>query len=521
MPAKTRGAIAAGHPKTAEAGAEMLRLGGNAFDAAAAAMLASCVTEPTLTSLGGGGFLLAHTAEQQNILFDFFTQTPRQRRPVEEVEFYPVLVDFGTAVQEFHIGLGAIAVPGTVAGLFHIHRRLGRLPMSVVAEPALHYATAGVEMGEFQAYCFRILRPILLACPEMGQLCTQNGELLHTGDRFYNPDLAETIRLLVQEGPQAFYAGDIAHALVKDSQTRGGYLSLEDLRHYRVIERSPLMTCYRSTTLVTNPPPSSGGCLIAFALALLSQVEVAACEFGTEAHLTLLADAMRLTNLARADGYDSRINQPDVAERFLAEAHLRPYAQQLLQTAGVNKWGSTTHFSVIDSEGNAASVTASNGEGSGYTIPGTGIMLNNMLGEADLHPGGFHQWPPNARISSMMAPTMVLADGKPELVLGSGGSNRIRTAILQVISNVIDFGMPIEQAVNSPRIHWEADVINLEPGFEVPKTQTRFPWSGEIVPWEQQNMFFGGVHAVLATPDGRLTGAGDRRRSGSVVVVES
>ncbi|BAU45046.1 gamma-glutamyltransferase [Leptolyngbya sp. O-77] len=520
MPAKTRGAIAAGHPKTAEAGAEMLRLRGNAFDAAAAAMLASCVTEPTLTSLGGGGFLLAHTAARQNILFDFFTQTPRQRRPVEAVEFYPVLVDFGTAVQEFHIGLGAIAVPGTVAGLFHMHRRLGRLPMSVVAEPALHYATAGVEMGDFQAYCFRILRPILLACPKMSQLCTQDGELLQAGDRFYNPDLAETIRLLVQEGTQAFYEGDIAHALVKDSQTRGGYLSLEDLRQYRVIERSPLMTRYRGTTLVTNPPPSSGGCLIAFALALLSQVEVAGYEFGSESHLTLLADAMRLTNLARADGYDSRINQPDVAERFLAEAHLHRYAQQLLQTAGVNKWGSTTHFSVIDSEGNAASVTASNGEGSGYTIPGTGIMLNNMLGEADLHPGGFHQWPPDARISSMMAPTMVLAEGMPELVLGSGGSNRIRTAILQVISNVIDFQMPIEQAVNSPRIHWEADVMNLEPGFEVPNIQTRFPWNGKIVPWEQQNMFFGGVHAVLANPDGRLTGAGDRRRSGFVARVE-
>lgn len=498
----------------------MLRLGGNAFDAAAAALLAACVTEPTLTSLGGGGFLLAHTAERQNILFDFFTQTPRQHRPIDEVEFYPVMVDFGTARQEFHIGLGAIAVPGTVAGLFHMHRRLGRLPMSVAAEPALHYATAGVEMGEFQAYCFRILRPILLACPEMGQLCTQHGELLQAGDRFRNPELADTIRLLVQDGPQAFYTGDIAQALVKDAQARGGYLSPEDLHHYRVIERSPLMTRYRGTTLVTNPPPSSGGCLIAFALGLLSQVEVGGHQFGSEAHLTLLADAMRLTNLARADGYDSQIDHPNVAERFLADAHLRHYAQQLLQTAGANKWGSTTHFSVIDEEGNAASVTTSNGEGSGYTIPGTGIMLNNMLGEADLHPGGFHQWPPNVRISSMMAPTMVLADGMPELVLGSGGSNRIRTAILQVISNVIDFQMSIAQAVNSPRIHWEADVMNLEPGFDLSPSPTRFPWNSQILPWEQQNMFFGGVHAVLATPDGRLTGAGDRRRSGSVVVVE-
>lgn len=498
----------------------MLRLGGNAFDAAAAAMLAACVTEPTLTSLGGGGFLLAHTAERQNILFDFFTQTPRYRRPVEEVEFYPVLVNFGTAVQEFHIGMGAIAVPGTVAGLFHMHRRLGRLPMSVVAEPALHYATAGVEMGDFQAYCFHILRPILLACPETGSLCAREGELLQGGDRYHNPQLADTIRLLVQQGPQAFYEGDLAQALVKDSQTRGGYLSLADLRHYQVVERQPLITRYRGTTLVTNPPPSSGGCLIAFALGLLSHTDVASQTFGSVEHLTLLADAMRLTNVARTDGYDAQINQAGVAEQFLADAHLQHYAQQLQQTAGVNKWGSTTHFSVMDGEGNAASVTASNGEGSGYTIPGTGIMLNNMLGEADLHPGGFHQWQTDLRISSMMAPTMVLAEGTPELVLGSGGSNRIRTAILQVISNVIDFQMPIEQAVNCARIHWEADVMNLEPGFAISPDPARFPWNGQIVPWEQQNMFFGGVHAVLAGADGTLSGAGDRRRSGFVAIVE-
>ncbi|NEZ54867.1 gamma-glutamyltransferase, partial [Adonisia turfae] len=178
-----------------------------------------------------------------------------------------------------------------------------------------------------------------------------------------------------------------------------------------------------------------------------------------------------------------------------------------------------THLSVIDDEGNAASVTTSNGEGSSYVLPGTGIMVNNMLGEEDLNPHGFHQWTPDQRMSSMMAPTMVLRDGHPYLVLGSGGSNRIRTAILQVISNLVDFQMPLEAAVAAPRIHWENDVFHLEPGFN---QALLTPIIGDAKPlwWQAQNMFFGGVHAVGLDENGVLHGAGDSRRSGAVAVAQ-
>ncbi|MGG6297847.1 gamma-glutamyltransferase [Leptolyngbya sp. AN02str] len=519
MAAKVQGAIAAGHPKTAEAGIEILRQGGNAFDAAVAAVLAACVAEPTLTSLGGGGFLLAHTAQNQNVLFDFFTQTPRQTRSPNEVEFYPVEVNFGTVTQEFHIGLGSVAVPGVVKGLFHVHNRLGRLPFAAIAEPAIHYAKTGVEMGSFPAYCLKILAPILTSCPEARAVCAPLGQLLQPGEVWHAPAMADTLTLLVEEGADAFYQGDLAQQMVRDCRDRGGYLTQADLSQYQVVERSPLMTDYRGNTLLTNPPPSSGGALIAFALGLLSTVELAKFGFGSVAHITLLAEAMRQTNLARADGYDARLYEPDVAKRFLSEQHQRHYAQPLL--GAVNKWGSTTHLSVIDGEGNAASVTTSNGEGSGYTIPDTGVMLNNMLGEADLHPAGFHCWQPNVRISSMMAPTIVLRDGQPEIVLGSGGSNRIRTAILQVISNVVDFHMPVADAVHSPRIHWENDVLNLEPGFALESLgdRTAFPFDQQVVQWEQQNMFFGGVHAVFEATDGTLTGAGDPRRSGAIAAL--
>jgi len=512
---KTRGAIAAGNSKTAEAGIEMLRLGGNAFDAAVAAVFASCATEATLTSLAGGGFLLAHTQHNKNILFDFFTQTPSQKRDIQDVDFCPIEVNFGSVTQEFHVGLGAIAVPGTAKGLFHVHQRLGRLPLHAVVEPAIHYAKTGILLDAFQSYCLKILEPILLRTAGAREIFAPNGTLLQAGDILAIPTLADTLSYLVEEGIEAFYEGEIAQQLVKDCQEQGGYLTLEDLKNYQVIEREPLKTSYRGNTLLTNPPPSSGGSLIAFTLSLLSQVDLSTVGFGTIEHLQILSHAMQLTNQARTDGYDANLYQPNVAQNFLASEHIHQYANQL--TYATNKWGSTTHLSVIDAEGNAASVTSSNGEGSSYVIPGTGVMTNNMLGEADLHPTGFHQWQRNVRISSMMAPTMMLEQNRPEIVLGSGGSNRIRTAILQVISNVIDFDMSADNAVNSSRMHWENDVLSLEPGFHHSDFEkTSFPFNGELVFWENHNMFFGGVHTVVQHSDGTISGAGDRRRNGSV-----
>ncbi|HEY9887135.1 MAG TPA: gamma-glutamyltransferase, partial [Candidatus Obscuribacterales bacterium] len=249
------------------------------------------------------------------------------------------------------------------------------------------------------------------------------------------------------------------------------------------------------------------------------QIDLKGLERGSPAHLTTLAKVMALTNEARQDGYDPRLYDPDVAERFLAAPHLAPYQTTLRET--VNKLGSTTQVSAIDAEGNAASVTTSNGEGSAYVIPGTAIMVNNMLGEEDLHPHGFHRWVPNQRISSMMAPTLILKDGKPELVLGSGGSNRIRTAILQVISNVVDFEMPLADAIAAPRIHWERGTLHCEPGYgDGVVRPAQMPETTKVVTWQQQNMFFGGVHAVAWDAADGLQGAGDDRRGGAIAIAE-
>lgn len=521
-----QGAIAAGHKTTAAAGAEILAQGGNAFDAAIAAMLTACVSESVLTSIGGGGFLLAHTAAGENTLFDFFSQTPQAKTLSRAVDFYPIEANFGDVVQEFHIGLGAMAVPGTLAGVLRVHQRLGRLPLKEVAAPAIHHARVGVEVNPFFAYCYQLLKPILLANPETRAMYAPTGTLLKAGERLRLPQFADTLDALVQADGKRFYQGEIAARIAQDCAAGGGYLTPADFAQYRVIERQPLEVSYRGATLLTNPPPSSGGALIAFSLKLLEAMNLGELVPGSAAHLGRLAGAMRLTNQARRDGYDDQLQDPDVARQFLSQEHLAHYGAALGEV--VNKWGSTTHISVIDAEGNAASVTSSNGEGSAYVIPGTQIMVNNMLGEEDLNPQGFHQWQPGQRISSMMAPTLILDDQqKPRLALGSGGSNRIRTAILQVISNVVDFQMSIEAAVAAPRIHWENGVFHLEPGLDAGDaagTGDSLLADGILalgdrpVWWPQQNMFFGGVHAVSHTAQG-ITAAGDPRRQGAIATL--
>ncbi|MDJ0599625.1 MAG: gamma-glutamyltransferase [Crocosphaera sp.] len=516
MNRKTHGAIAAGHPKTAQAGQLMFELGGNAFDGAIAAMLASFVVESTLTSSAGGGFLLAYTQEKEKILFDFFCQTPRFKKSLEEIEFYPVNINFGGAIQVFHIGRGSIAIPASLMGLYEVHQQLGNLPFSVVIEPAIDYARNGYEITPYNRVTLEILEPILRASHESQQLYLSNNELLNIGDKAYIKDFANVLEELAKKGIQEFYQGEIAQQMLKDIK-QGGYLTKEDLTHYRVIKRKPLSFNYRGYELLTNPPPSSGGILISYALKLLENIDFSCFDFGSKNHLQLLGSVMALTNDARKISYDNYIYEENIISQFLSQKNLHHSKNKLQQT--INKWGSTTHISVIDEYGNAASVTNSNGEGSGYVIPNTGIMLNNMLGEADLNPLGFHCWPCDRRISSMMSPTIILKEGKPEIVLGSGGSNRIRTALLQVISNLLDFNFSLEEAINQPRIHWENNLFNIEPREQLETINNlQLPPDTETILWQELSMFFGGVHGVRSNDNHSLEAIGDMRREGVGIV---
>jgi gamma-glutamyltranspeptidase/glutathione hydrolase len=505
-----KGVVAAGDPRTAEAGAEILRAGGNAFDAALAAMLAAPMSEPILTSMGGGGFMLTAPAGQHPMLYDFFVDVPPKR--TEAPDFYPIEVDFGDTTQEFHIGTASIAVPGMVAGIDRIHRDLGTLPLQEIVRPASRYAREGLRLSSAQADLVRLVSPILEATRDVRDLFASDGALIDARRPWHNPDYADFLDTFAREGADPFYRGEIAAHIDAHSRTHGGILRREDLEAYTVRKRSPIRTPYRGYTLVTNPPPSAGGILIAFALQLLGSCPVPD-RFDDPTYLGTLIETMAVTGTFRREAIDAYLHQENL-EAILEDPHkLSRYL--LAHQQRINRWGNTTHISVIDARGNAASVTSTNGEGSGRVVPGTGIHLNNMLGEEDLNPHGFFGWPAGVRLPSMMAPTMVLRANDPLLILGSAGSNRIRSAIAQVIERHVAFGEPIQQAIDAPRLHLERHHLFFEAGFDahiIDRARSLY----DVTVFESRNLFFGGVNAVTSD----LQGGADSRRGGAVRYVD-
>jgi gamma-glutamyltranspeptidase/glutathione hydrolase len=515
-----KGLVACGHIETARAAAAVLDGGGNAFDAALAAMCAACVAEPILASLGGGGFLLARPVQGgvagQPLVFDFFGHTPKVRAAADEVEFTPVHADFGSITQEFHIGMGAIATPGVVRGLFVAHRALGRMPLSEVVAPAVELARRGVEATPMQAYMARVVGAILRHSPEAFALLAspaRRGDLVAAGETYILPELAEVIEILAIEGDDLFYRGEIAGRIVADCRGRGGHLTAADLRDYRVERRRPVTVDIFASRLYLNPPPSSGGILVAFALELMRDFPFARHARASSAYAVALAKVMAATNRARVEARLHEITDDEVADAVLDPQLLARYRRSVLGAPPGRS--ATTHISVVDAAGNAASLSVSNGEGSGYVIPGTGIMLNNMLGEDDINPHGHQLWPLDRRLCSMMTPVLGIDRSGDVIALGSGGSNRIRTAILQVLLDVLARGAALEPAIADPRLHVEGSKLSIEPGF-AESVIADLGRDFEIERWAEKNLFFGGVHAARGHAGGGFSGAADARRDGVV-----
>lgn len=486
--------VAAGHPLTAEAGARVLREGGNAVDAAVGAMLVSFAAEPLLTGLGAGGYLMVAGSGWEPALLDFFVEAPPRARDGSAADLEAIDVSFGDAAQVFHIGPASCGTYGAPAGVCQAIARWGTVPLEQLAAPAARLARTGVALNRGQAYVAEILAELLLSTEECAALWAPAGHVLREGEVIRNEELGDALERLGREGAAPFYRGDIAVAVSDWLGERGGSVTREALGGYRAVAREPVRMAYRDRTLLTNPPPSAGGTLLAYALALLDAragppgvVDIVAAMEAAQAERT----AEFLEGLAR-DGF---------LERFLGER------------LGRGHLGSTTHISVLDRDGRACSVTCTNGEGSGVVVPGTGIHLNNIMGEQDLNPLGFHLHPAGRRMPSMMAPSVVVRAGEVELVLGSAGSNRIRSALLQTIVGVVDRDLDVARAVRAPRAHFEDGVVYAEPGIDVAELRR----SGrQVVDFHSLNLFFGGVQAVQSR-GGALSGAGDPRRGGVAV----
>jgi gamma-glutamyltranspeptidase/glutathione hydrolase len=488
----SRGVVAAGHPVTAAAGADVLRAGGNAVDAAVAAVLASWIAEPLLTGPGAGGYLLVAGAGEPPTLLDFFVEAPGRGADVaRRAALVPVDVSFGDATQTFNVGPAAAGTYGTPAGLAEAVRRFGTLPLADLAAPAARLARAGVPLNAEQAYVVEILGAILTTTPEAAALFAPGGRLLRAGERFASPELADALALLGAEGAAPFYTGPIAAAVADWLEPRGGTVTRADLAGYAAVAREPIAVGYRGRTVLTNPPPNAGGVLLAVALGALA-------GGASPPPLARVVDAMATAQAERTPEFTNGLADPAFARTFVA-----------------SRLGATTHVSVVDGDGRAASVTCTNGEGCGVVVPGTGIHLNNIMGEADLSPLGFHRAAPGTRMPSMMAPTVVVREGAVELAIGSAGSNRIRSAILQTLVGVVDHGLDAAAAVTAPRCHLEDGVLYTEPGVPVEELGD----AHEVVRFREPNLFFGGAAAVVADPaTGALSGAGDPRRGGAAVV---
>jgi gamma-glutamyltranspeptidase / glutathione hydrolase len=469
------GVVAAGHPESAEAGAAALRAGGNAVDAAVGAMLASFAVESPLTGLGAGGFMLVHDGREATLL-DFFVAAPGLEGTPRSAKLVPVEVVFDAeTVQTFYVGPVSCGVPGTPAGIVEALARFGSMPLAELAAPAIRLAREGAPVNHEQAYVLEILAPIHDRLPGTRELYAPAGRTLREGETFRFPALADELERFAAEGAEPFYRGEVAAALSDFVVEAGGTLGRADFARYEVVERPPVRVGFRGTEVITNPPPSAGGTLIAHSMEVLERL-------GPRSGPEQLVAAMDAANAHRAS---------------------------LL--------GQTTHISAIDGEGLSVAVTCSNGSGSGVLVPGTGVILNNMLGEEDLNPGGFHLIPAGVRVTSMMAPTMVLRGGEVVLAVGSAGSNRIRSAILQTVVRVVEQGMGPAAAIDSPRLHFEGGVVQAEPGIDEAALARLEAHGVTVARRPEINLFFGGTQAVARDPaTGALSGGGDPRRGGAV-----
>jgi gamma-glutamyltranspeptidase/glutathione hydrolase len=411
-------------------------------------------------------------------------------------------------------------VPVALPGLLAAQRRWGRLPLEALVEPAIDLGRRGYVLGPVLAFVFSLLEAIVRRTPECAALFTVDGALGRAGMRLYNRELADVLERVAREPATV---SELYAALAQEhGPARGGLITAEDLQAVEPLEEAPLRTQAGAWTLRTMPAPSSGGVLVAVGLRLLEGV--GRRPFLSPEHLRTIAAAQVELARLRDATFDEHCRDRAFLEALLDErrvAVLRARAQTNAEAESV--LGSTTHISALDEHGAVASLTMTNGEGSGHVLPGTGIHVNNLLGEDDIHPRGFHVDAPGTRLTTMMAPTVLDGPGGT-VALGSGGSNRLRSAILCVVSHLVEHGVEPSVAVDAARLHVQAEDAGLRLAFERAGLEEaavqalRAACPGRSVTFDDKSMYFGGVHVAVRTERG-FTGAGDARRGGSVHVV--
>ncbi len=523
--------VVAQEPLAAGVGAAVLKSGGNAVDAAVAVAFALAVTHPAAGNIGGGGFLLARFSGGDATFLDFREAAPASAGRDMYLDAAGALTEAGL------VGWRASGVPGTVRGLEEAHKKYGRKPWAELLAPAIRLARDGFPLSYAAASSLKSSAKLLARFPESKRIFLNNGKFFEPGDRLAQPELAATLERIAAHGAAEFYEGQTARRLAAEMAKNGGTITLADLKNYHAVERTPLTGHYKGYQILTSPPPSSGGIGILEMMGMLEGSGYEKAGAGAASTVHFMTEVMRRSYADRA----RYLGDPDFV-RIPVTGLLDPRRLERLR-AGIDpkhatpsseirggavpfESSETTHFNIVDSQGNAVALTytINGGYGSGVTVPGLGFLLNNEMDDFSSKPGtpnlyGLIQGEanviaPGKRPLSSMTPTIVLKDGKPYLVVGAPGGSRIINGVLEVILNVIDFGMTVQEAVDQPRFHhqWEPDVLFVEKGFS-PDTLSILESMGHKI---RSIPTVASVEAILME-DGWLEGANNGRSNSRAV----
>jgi gamma-glutamyltranspeptidase / glutathione hydrolase len=521
----TRGMVVTNHPLASAAGAEMLAAGGNAIDAAVAALFALTVVEPMMVGICGGGMAHIRLADGRHVVLDGLSTAPAASR---EDSFRPVsdkLPDYQeTAGRANAGGAKAVAVPGTLMGWCEALARFGTLPLTDVMEPAIRHAARGFAVTPYLADCIEEAGADLARDAAIAALFLPGGKPLEAGSRLVMGDYAETLRLIAREGPAALYGGQLGCIVADHIGGAGGFLARGDLAAYRTIERAPVRGTYRGYEIIGPPPPSSGGVHVIEMLNILEGYDIAALGFGSPDALHLVAEALKIAfaDRAAATADPAFVAVPVAAlidKGYAAERRAR------IDLARAQSWGAgvtagespnTTHVTIADGAGNivASTQTINSLFGARFMVPGTGIVPNNYMYLFDPHPGKALSIAPGKRITTSMSPLMALRDGKPVFALGLPGGLRIFGSAMQALLNLIDHGMSLQEAVEAPRLWTQGGPVEIEDGFPEPVRAALRTRGHDIAVMPH---VAGGMSAIRFEEDGTLTGAACWRADGTPV----
>lgn len=519
------GVVSTGKYEATKIGVDIIKKGGNAIDAAVAVGFALGVCEPQSSGIGGGGFMVIRFAKTGETKFiDFREIAPKNATP----DMWKLDKDGKVINNEKAVGGKAVGVPGEVKGMLYALEKYGTMSRKDVIQPSVELAENGYEVSAVLSRDIKNKYDMIEMFPETSKIYLNEGFPYEVGETIKNPDLANTLRKIIKNGEKAVYEGEIAKAIVKSAQDAGGPLTMEDMQNYDIRVNDPLVGHYRGYEIVTSAPPSSGGAHVVQILNILENYDMKNVKPGSAEYYHLFSEAIKMAFADRAKfcGDTEFIDVPidgiiskDYAQELVKQLDSKKSKKYI---AG-NPWAwdgskDTTHYSIVDKEGNIVAVTktVNNVFASGVVAEGTGIILNNEMNDFDTGHGKANSVEAGKKPLSSMSPTIVLKDGKPVMSLGAPGATRIITGVAQVISLVLDYGMDIQEAINFPRIHDDYDKLVCETRID-PAVIAKLKAMGHNVVEEAEYFEYPCVQGVTMGEDGKLRGGADPRRDGKAL----